>query len=258
MSLKPFFGAVIFCALSFAQGAGNISNNDKQFLAAAAQNDMAEANMCKIAQQRASRQDVKDFAQRLEQEHTGDYQHLSTLAGKFQMNIPSALDSTHQAVSNRLNSLSGPDFDQQFLQEQIRAHNDAISRYQQAANSGNQQVKNYANRMLPVLQQHLQMAQNLASGGGSANRSATETAGQGAPEGGKSTVEYATVTNYAAGKTLEVKMRGRAGRHIYDLGDVAANINGNLAPGSQVKITENVDVNGRQSITVEPAPAQQK
>ncbi len=256
MNAKPLLAlagsCALFCTLAFAQATATLSNTDKQFINNAAQVSMTEAQMAKLAQEHATRQDVKDYAQRLERDHTNAQQMLSGMASQLQVQLPQSLDARHQAMVSKLSNLSGPQFDQQFLQEQIKAQQTAINQFQRASSqSQNPQVKDYANRMLPTLQEHQRMAQNLASsGGGSASRMGE----QGGAAGPKSTVHYGTVTKYEAGKTLEVKMRGRTGKHSYDLNTTTANITGSVTPGSHVKITENVDENGRRTITVEPAP----
>ncbi len=259
MNAKPFFALAGWCALfgtlAFAQATATVSNTDKQFINNAAQVSMTEVQLARMAQERATRQDVKDYAQRLERDHTNAQQMLSGLASQLQVQLPQSLDQRHQTMVSKLSNLSGPQFDQQFLQEQIKAHQNSINQFQRASKQAdNPQVKDYANRMLPNLEEHLRLAQNLASGGaGSASRMGEQGGAAGAP-GQKSTVHYATVTKYEAGKTLEVKMRGRTGKHSYDLSTTTANITGNVAAGSRVKITENVDENGKRTITVEPAP----
>lgn len=260
MNPRRLFAAAGWCAIlttpAFPQAA-NLTNADRQFMAAAAEMNMAEAHMGKMAQERASRQEVKDYGARIERDHTDSYGKLSGLANQLQVNIPSGLGSKHQATVSRLSGLSGQQFDQQFLQEQIRAHEEGINRFQRASTqAGNPQLKDYANAQLPILREHLRMAQELSTGGaGSASRMEEGAAAGGAAAGGRSAVHYGTVTKYEAGKTLEVKMRGRTGRHSYDLTNMSANITGTIAPNSRVKITESVDENGRRSITVEPAPS---
>ena len=217
MNAKPFLAlaglCAVFCTLAFAQATATVSNTDRQFLTTAAQINMTEANMAKMAQERASRQEVKDYAQRLERDHINANQMLSSMASQLQVKLPEGLDARHQATVNRLSNLTGPQFDQQFLQMQIKAHQDAINQFQRASKQAdNQEVKDYANRLLPTLQEHLSMAQNLASGGGSASRME-----EGGAAGQKSTVHYGTVLKYEAGKTLEVKMRGKTGKHSHDL-----------------------------------------
>ena len=142
---------------------------------------------------------------------------------------------------------------------QIKSHQNAISQFQRASSEAeNPQVKDYANRILPTLQEHLRMAQSLASGGAGAASRMSEGSGaagqQAATPGQKTAVHYGTVTKFEPGKTLEVKMRGTAGKHSYDLSTLTANVTGHIAQGSRVKITETLDENGRHTMTVEPAP----
>jgi hypothetical protein len=63
---------------------------------------------------------------------------------------------------------------------------------------------------------------------------------------------YGTVTNYQAGRLLEIKERDRIGRHVYELADMDGGSGEvpNLNPGDQVTITERIDQNGHRSIQV--------
>ena len=68
---------------------------------------MTEVNVAKMAQERASRQEVKDYAQRLERYDTNANQMLSSMASQLQVKMTEGLDARHQAMVNRLTNLTG-------------------------------------------------------------------------------------------------------------------------------------------------------
>jgi putative membrane protein len=63
-----------------------------------------------------------------------------------------------------LRGLSGRMFDSVYIMNQIKDHQAAISDFQNEISEGNQSdVINYANKYLPKLQMHLQIADSIAT-----------------------------------------------------------------------------------------------
>ena len=86
----------------------------------------------------------------------------------------------------------------------------------------------------------------MNNGQNSANRMRNMSAGA-------SDVHYGTVTKFEPGQTLQLKMRNRLGRHVYDLSgtNVSANVSPDIKVGDQVSVTESVDQNGRRSVQIQ-------
>ena len=79
---------------------------------------------------------------------------------------PHGLDSKHQALYDRLSKLSGPQFDKTYMSEMVRDHQQDVAEFQKAARSNDAQVKDFASRTLPTLEDHLREAQQIASNEG--------------------------------------------------------------------------------------------
>jgi putative membrane protein len=72
------------------------------------------------------------------------------------------MDSSHQKMLDKLNSLNGDDFRKQYFSDQVSAHKDAVSLFERYGKGGdNAKLKDWASTTLPTLQHHLDMAQNL-------------------------------------------------------------------------------------------------
>ena len=72
------------------------------------------------------------------------------------------MDSSHQKMLDKLNSLNGDVFRKQYFSDQVSAHKDAVSLFKRYGNGGdNLKLKNWATT-LPALQHHLDMAQGLS------------------------------------------------------------------------------------------------
>jgi putative membrane protein len=136
---------------------------DQQFLDMAAQTDMLEAHLGQMAANQAAGQDVKDYANMLVTDHTGDYQQLTALAAKDGLTVPTAIDAAHNKMIAPFEKLKGAAFDSRYLHEMIAGHTEAIGVYtKESTDAQNADVKAYASATLPTLQKHLDGAKDLA------------------------------------------------------------------------------------------------
>ncbi len=149
------------CAPAFSQ-TGTLDSSDQKFIDMAAQTDMTEAHFGQMAENQASAQGVKDYAQMLVTDHTNDYQQLSMTANKAGGTVPKGLDAAHEKMVVPFHSLKGSAFDRRFIHEMVAGHEQAIAAYKREANDGqNADLKAYANQALPTLEKHLQNARDL-------------------------------------------------------------------------------------------------
>lgn len=155
-------GATAGSTAAPAQGA------DRAFMEKAAMSDMAEVQLSQIAQQKATRDDVKQLAGRMVQDHTRTSQELKSIAGKHNVTLPTALDRKHQlAVEKLQGKTAGADFDRQYLKLLLDDHRQAVSLFRAEAKSGkNPEAKAFAAKTLPALEEHLQMVQAMSKGAG--------------------------------------------------------------------------------------------
>lgn len=136
---------------------------DQQFLDMAAQTDMLEAHLGQMAADHAAAQDVKDYAQMLVTDHTGDYQQLTALASKTGLTVPPALDAAHNKIIAPFEKLQGAAFDSRYIQLMIAGHTEAIGVYnKEVSDAQSADVKAYASATLPTLHKHLDGAKDLA------------------------------------------------------------------------------------------------
>jgi putative membrane protein len=135
---------------------------DQQFVDMAAQTDMLEAHLGQMAADQAASQDVKDYAQMLVTDHTGDYQQLSALAAKDGFTVPAGLDAAHNKMIAPFEKLKGAAFDSHYALTMIAGHTEAIGVYTKGStNAQNADLKAYAGATLPALHKHLDGAKNL-------------------------------------------------------------------------------------------------
>jgi len=139
-------------------------NGDQKFVDMAAQIDMVEANLGQLAGTSAESQDVKDYGQALAADHTKDYQQLSDLAKQANLTVPTAINAEHnKAMIDPFQKVQGAAFDKKFAQEMVAGHTKALALYKkEATEAQDPNLKAYATEALPVLQKHLDEAQQLA------------------------------------------------------------------------------------------------
>jgi putative membrane protein len=153
--------SVSCCLAGAALAAGSVSRADKEFMITAAKTDMIEAHEGQMAENQASRSDVKDFAKKLVDDHTQDYGKLTALAAKTGVTIPTGINSAREHDIAPLVHLNGAKFDKAFTRDEVAAHRRVVAEYKREAEHGQDaDVKAFAAQQLPVVQKHLEMAES--------------------------------------------------------------------------------------------------
>ncbi|WP_394780285.1 DUF4142 domain-containing protein [Undibacterium sp.] len=161
-----FVGTV--AAVSHAHAAsketqGQLSRIDKEFLMNAAQAGTTEILASKTASGKAASQAVKTFAAGMVVDHTKVADELKQLASSKGVNVPDEPSMKQQALMAKLNVLDGAQFDQLYADEiGVAAHKEAVALFRKASLSAKDaDVKAFAQKTLPALEHHLQMAESL-------------------------------------------------------------------------------------------------
>ncbi len=142
---------------------GQLGRIDREFLLDAAQAGTTEILASKTASGKNASQPVKTFAAAMVLDHTKVADELKQLASSKGVSVPDEPGMKQQALMAKLNVLNGPQFDQLYADEiGVAAHKEAVALFRKASISGKDaDVKAFAQKHLPALEHHLQMAQNL-------------------------------------------------------------------------------------------------
>lgn len=144
-----------------AAGSDRMARGDRKFLEEAYMGSMAEVRLGKLAQDKASSQEVKDFGQKMVDDHGKEIDSLSQIAKAEGVTLPAQLDRKHQKTYGRLAKLSGAEFDRAYMKEMTSDHKKDISKYEQAAKSAkDDQLKQHAQQEVSTLQEHEKLAQS--------------------------------------------------------------------------------------------------
>lgn len=129
---------------------------DAQFLVNAAEINMEEIQLGKLAQQKGTTADVKELAKTMEDSHRKLQGELSTLAESKGIAIPSSPTEDARDAFTDLSKKDGDDFDKAYANRMVSSHNDAVSTFEEASEDSNDEdIKQWAAATLPVLRQHL-------------------------------------------------------------------------------------------------------
>lgn len=166
--LKLIAMATCLMAVSpaFAQSAvkrTGTSLSTAAFVKEAAISDMFETQSSELAAIRANEQ-TRMFAAKMNEDHQKSSSELAMLVKPHfaQTPIPSNMDSSHQKMLATLKGLQADAFTRRYQEYQVTAHKDAVSLFRRYADGGDDaQLREWAKRMLPILQEHLKMAQSL-------------------------------------------------------------------------------------------------
>jgi putative membrane protein len=145
---------------TMAQSVG-LMGQDAKFLTTAIQAGIAEVEMGRLARERTSNRQVRQFAQMMIDDHSNANAQLEALARAQDLTIPTEMDSTHQSLKEQLAALDGRAFDRAYIDNQVADHETVVALFTERAATDTDPVAQLAQRTLPKLRQHLEMARDI-------------------------------------------------------------------------------------------------
>lgn len=147
--------------------AANVMADDKikasEFVEEASAKGLAEIETSRIALKESNSSAVRKFAETMISDHTKANQELKKIAQKKNLDVSDEPELRNKAKAMVLKMRDGESFDEAYANNQVVAHEQSIELFQRAANGQDAEIKAYAKKTLPKLQQHLKMAQELQS-----------------------------------------------------------------------------------------------
>ena len=145
------------------QNTTNFAAPDREFILKAAEGGHTEVMLAEIALNKATNADVKQFAQRLADDHSKGNEELKTLAASKGVTLPAENAVKSQKLKTGMEKHSGATFDREYIKDMIKAHQKNIAMFEREARNGrDNEVKAWATQKLPTLREHLQIAQDVA------------------------------------------------------------------------------------------------
>lgn len=160
-----------------AAGSGSTNGRaaDKHFVEEATESSNAEIALGKLAQDKSSSPDVKQFGERMVTDHTKLNDQMAPVAQQMGVTVsPDQIPAKDKALQAKLQGLSGDQFDRAYIKAMVKDHTEDVKKFKhEASATKDPTLQQNVQQGLQVIQQHLQLAQQLAqahnvsAGGGS-------------------------------------------------------------------------------------------
>ena len=136
---------------------------DKLFLRRAVTSGMLEVKLSELAQHKASSIDVKDFATHLVADHSRMDEGLRSAAEAQGVMLPTKLSAQEQAIYERLNSLSGEDFDREYIRTMAEDHHRDLREFRsEAVSTPDASLRATVQDGTKMIHQHMVTADQIA------------------------------------------------------------------------------------------------
>ncbi len=147
----------------FSSSAFTIGVDADDFITRASASGVAEIEAGKIALEKTTYPEIKEFAQKMIENYASSNKDLRALAAKKDVEIADEAELLDQAKAYVLKQREGESFDVAYVNNQIDAHRATIQLYKDASSSTDEDVRRLAATSLPRLEQHLEQAEALVT-----------------------------------------------------------------------------------------------
>ena len=155
-----------------ASQSGKLARQDARYFREMAQGNLAEVQAGKLAQERASADEVKQYAERMVEDHGKMLSEQQAMAQSKGVQMPEEPSRAQQRAMKRLQDQKGERFDRAYMSQMVQDHEKTLKLVRDAAkNAKDPQLKAMAQKAAPDIEQHLQMAKQIsdtAAAGGTA------------------------------------------------------------------------------------------
>ena len=142
---------------------GQPSPTDRMFVKNAMEGGLAEVQLAQLTLQKSSNDQVKQFAQKMIDDHTKLNEQMKPVAQQLGVQAPTQISKKDSKTIAKMQSLSGSAYDQAYIQDMVKDHKKDLSDFQLEASSGSDPtVKDAANQGGQMIAQHLQLIQQIA------------------------------------------------------------------------------------------------
>ncbi len=154
----------LLAAVSLFLIACSKTEDSSKFANEAAQGGMAEVEMGRLAVAHATNPEVKQFGQRMVDDHIRANTEFMQLAGRKNMQLPREVSSEQKERMDKLSKRSGADFDKAYVDAMVEDHENDVKEFEEQSKNGTDaDIKQFAAKTLPTLKQHLEMIRAIKS-----------------------------------------------------------------------------------------------
>lgn len=158
-------GAATLGATQLANGQNttNPSSSDKKFVREALAGENTEVDLGKLAVQKGSSDDVKEFGRKMVDDHMKLNEEMRVVADQEGIRAPAGMTAKEKAQMTKLASLSGENFDKAYIAAMVKDQRGDLAALKREATAGNDTaIKEEASQGMKLIEQHLQLAEEMA------------------------------------------------------------------------------------------------
>jgi len=163
--MKILSAAMLVCFVCLLPGLASAANkiDAEDFVEEVSAKGIAEIESAKLAQQKSTSPEIRAFAQKMIADHSTVNAKLAQIASQKNIKIADDAELSSKAKRFMMEYQDGQSFDAAYTKNQVDAHEDTMELFQRASISDDKEIAAFAKETLPKLQDHLNMAKNLAA-----------------------------------------------------------------------------------------------
>jgi len=160
--MRQAYVGIVLAVVVLVAGGTSVRAQDADFLMMAGSGGELEIKSSQLALQKGTADAVKKFAQHMIDDHTKASQELVDVATKKGFRVTPGLVRKHLDVyANLAREVQG--FDALYARAQVESHEEAVALFEKQAKEGKDaDLKGFAEKTLPTLRKHLDMARDMA------------------------------------------------------------------------------------------------
>ena len=161
--------AVSACAPAFAQSAdqARTAHKDTEFLKQANQGSVDEIYLAKIALKKSDDPDVKNFAQKMIDDHGKLLEDMKSFDMEAGISIPQHDSVATDALKAKFDVLTGKTFDKAYIKDMVEDHHKDLEDFiAEEKSTGYPAFKDAVGKGEKVVREHLQMINSIAKKNG--------------------------------------------------------------------------------------------
>lgn len=134
----------------------------QRFVRQTAVGSLMEIELGRIAKSRGSEREVRDFGNRMIQDHTKALAQTQELAKQKGITVPESLDEKRQKAADKFKDVPASEFDARYITHMVRDHEKDLAEAENISkNAQDNDIAEFASRLVPVYRSHLDAARKI-------------------------------------------------------------------------------------------------
>ncbi|GAA4568626.1 DUF4142 domain-containing protein [Planotetraspora kaengkrachanensis] len=155
-------GTLVGSTSTYAAATPEVNEQDRTFLLAAHQGNLAEIKAGQVAQKQATTEAVRDMGARLIRDHKALDDDGGRVADQVGVALPDEPSDEQQVALEQVSGKKGAEFDRAWVASQITGHRKTLTAVAtELSNGSSEQVKRLARDAKPVVQEHLDLLESI-------------------------------------------------------------------------------------------------